>query len=791
MDCTIEPKSTQLFIQPTTASTWSTPATASTATGTQPFLLTSSACVPNLMFATSRLYGPSSLSVSGNLAFSESYFLVLAQTVLTRAFDVDSSGVQRVVIVSESQVVVLSVSGVVHTISMGVAGSVLATGVVAGDGVTELRAAEICSTQKGNLNGHVVAWKQVVGVTVVFYSVDAGVTFSSVDVAAQMATAGTSKIWDVVLSQQLRKYVILVRDGSGVDRVVLFDPVSGKLGTGYVFGAVGAKLISSVTGVSPTITEGSGSMLFSGDALYSSPDFGQTMFPITLQSRNPANPAPGLAIAEWVAQTCISQDGSAFAVLTSNNRVFYGHTGISTAIEIAAGLSLTTAAKLGFDGMQRLVVYTPLGSVSYVTSRILSIPNEVLSPRAPVVTNPTLVCPYESWSTDLKAEYTVDMGESITITTTVTSSNSISKDILISYSNYSILSLSTTTAFYTATDLYSPSSNLISLQTTTTISPTSNTLSGASQLSLHPRAASLACLSPPSFASSTLTIGCPSTRRIVFRPPTLNESSLVKGQPYPSLTQDCSTAPTSVFLPAGQSTDFSITPPSTHHTDTYISYNCATYGLPIPAFYGSPFTPVLDVVDDGVWVKRVDADYGVWEVNGRTGFGYNLTVGEVGCVSGAQSWVGVVEQGGGRVAVDAWGPANYVSCFGTGGGPLHPADEYTIFNPKNELGIVWTGGMDGIYMFTAKVLDLEFSYCSLTASFAVSVYGAPVPPGAQAGIIVGLAVLLGACLAGSYYWYLRERRKEALASELQEDGEGGEDGETEEEEEMLWKEKLE
>jgi Tfp pilus assembly protein PilO len=73
------------------------------------------------------------------------------------------------------------------------------------------------------------------------------------------------------------------------------------------------------------------------------------------------------------------------------------------------------------------------------------------------------------------------------------------------------------------------------------------------------------------------------------------------------------------------------------------------------------------------------------------------------------------------------------------------------------------------------------------------VYGAPLPVGAQIGIILGLTALIIGVLILSYFWYLRTRILQAKAKEA-EDEKVRVEAEREaaqESEPQLWKEKYE
>ncbi|KAJ3240296.1 hypothetical protein HDU81_004211 [Chytriomyces hyalinus] len=772
LGCAVEPFDSILSVKQPIQSSWLA-STSSSSTSGSFFNMYRNPCAKNIAFARSALYG------SGNVAITQSSFLVSSETALSSSFNLDSSGILSIALTPVGAAV-LTASGVRFLKLSSETSSTASAGIPSTTQLTSLRSSEICDTSSSTLSKHVVGWRSSPGTSTFYYSFDGGANFSSFTLASRLDSPNSAYIRDILPSQNLNKYIVLARDGVN-DKVFLVDPYLLSVVSGYSFGNPGMA-VDSGQGATPFITEGPGSILFGGDALFLSPDFGQTMFAFTLQSRNPSLPAVNLASGEWISQAVISPDGSVFAVLTSNFRVFYGSLGEPKALEVAAGISST--ALLSFDVNQRLLVHQPSSTGNLINTRIISIPNEMISPRAPITSNPTLVCPFKAWSVDLLPQYTVDIGENITIVANLTVSNTVSGDFMISYSNYSLIKL---TSSQTLVNDYSPfgsSDRIVTSSTAIELSPADKSRFGASQLSIRPHDGNLAC--PKLQRVSSITVGCPSTRRMVLRNPT-NPAPTI-GAKLPPV--DCSTAPTTVLLSPGQwVSDW--TSVSRPNYEKYISFNCSQFGVPVEAYYGIPFVPMFDIFDGGVYVKTVTANFGVWEVNGKQ-VDYNLTNGEAGCTGPAQTWMGMAASASTADPIAAWNSSNFISCFNAAG-PVDSNAKYTIFNSSNYLGIMWNGARDGVFMFTAKVLDPDYSYCSLTSDFAINVYGAPISPLIQAGVVVGLSALFILSLVATYFWYLRERRREAHERELAEENEGeNEDNRAEDGEDgVLWKEKLE
>ncbi|KAJ3206844.1 subunit of the Arp2/3 complex [Entophlyctis luteolus] len=367
--------------------------------------------------------------------------------------------------------------------------------------------------------------------------------------------------------------------------------------------------------------------------------------------------------------------------------------------------------------------------------------------------------------------------------------------IKFSFTNYSLVTAVTTITAVSALDPFEPVTDYKTLSTTLTLSARSVNFSGVTAINLQPRAANLACLDS-SHRSAIITVGCPPTRRIVLKTnsgasgSSANNDSGTTGTEVSSA--GCDGAPASFVLPAGTWVSDWTTQTRPPY-DLTVAYDCAAWGgAPLDAYYGVPFVPAFYVVDNDAVVKPVDADFGLWELHGRQ-VAYTLTASDAGCISAPQSWWGMMVASHNSNPLDAWGRWNYSPCYNSSGAPVDGGTPYTVFNSTNGQGVVWIGGYNGIYVFTARVLDPNFSYCNLSVTFAVNVYGAPLSPGIQAGIMLGFLVVLGGLLAGSYLWFLHDRRREVRNREMEveklKEGQNAGDTSSATLSGLLWKEK--
>ncbi|XP_067029258.1 cation channel sperm-associated auxiliary subunit epsilon-like [Acropora muricata] len=207
-------------------------------------------------------------------------------------------------------------------------------------------------------------------------------------------------------------------------------------------------------------------------------------------------------------------------------------------------------------------------------------------------------------------------------------------------------------------------------------------------------------------AETNVTIGCPPFRRIF---PRGKPSSCDGFQNF------------SFIIPRGQRKDIFLEGHDT--SDKLVDYDFEQLGCPFKRLKNEPFKPVIDLYDGELFLEEVDANYVLWEQQGRAGFEYSATMKEAGCVREAQSWELMIKSMQGTNKEAAWSKQNFRSCFeDPRSEPVIPENlnqAYEIMNSSSVSHIVWTD--DGIFIFTLKVIDPEFSFCNLTVEFAVQV----------------------------------------------------------------------
>ncbi|XP_068684559.1 cation channel sperm-associated auxiliary subunit epsilon-like [Montipora foliosa] len=211
-------------------------------------------------------------------------------------------------------------------------------------------------------------------------------------------------------------------------------------------------------------------------------------------------------------------------------------------------------------------------------------------------------------------------------------------------------------------------------------------------------------------AETNITVGCPVDRHIFPR----GKPSSCNG--FQNLT---------FIVPRNQRRRLFLEDDET--LDKLVNYDFHRLGCPFSRQKNDPFKPVIDLYDGETFVEEVDANYILWEQQNRIGFEYSATMKEAGCIKEAQSWEGMVKSRKGTNKAEAWSKQNYHSCFeDSASGPERQYDLHQLYEILNSSAasshVVWNDV--GVFIFTVKVIDQEFSFCNLTMEFAVQVTGA-------------------------------------------------------------------
>lgn len=72
-----------------------------------------------------------------------------------------------------------------------------------------------------------------------------------------------------------------------------------------------------------------------------------------------------------------------------------------------------------------------------------------------------------------------------------------------------------------------------------------------------------------------------------------------------------------------------------------VKNDVAKYSYPRTLQLEEMFHPVVELYDEDRFVKRVSANFMVWEIHGRNNYTFNSTVQQNGCIKEAQTWDGL------------------------------------------------------------------------------------------------------------------------------------------------------
>ncbi|XP_031822838.1 cation channel sperm-associated protein subunit epsilon isoform X3 [Sarcophilus harrisii] len=177
---------------------------------------------------------------------------------------------------------------------------------------------------------------------------------------------------------------------------------------------------------------------------------------------------------------------------------------------------------------------------------------------------------------------------------------------------------------------------------------------------------------------------------------------------------------------------------------------------------GNPPENKVRRYDDDEFVEDVTANFIIWEIHERIDFSYTVTMHSAGCVNEAQTWKSMIKENKDLPIDKVWGPENYRHCFSfSSGKPGDLSQPYEIINSSNKNEIIWKTHHIGFYVFRVKIIDPNYSFCELTTTFAIEIFGIlpRTDPIMVLFILLGLIIIIFICLLISYFQYLRIFRK--------------------------------
>lgn len=467
---------------------------------------------------------------------------------------------------------------------------------------------------------------------------------------------------------------------------------------------------------------------------------------------------------------------------------------------MVTGLNVNDVAAFTFDAFDNLYVYTiPTSSniqssaygsygQSYIHSRVIPVKNQIISPMAPKASNPALVCPFVDFSSNLPTDMYLDIDQQMEFSVKLDPKAGYENLIAFGISNISLINFQKTSDVQS---LPSATSSVLGRTQSFVISTWNKTTPGVTDIRFAAGGQNLAC--DQQSKQSVVRAQCPPGRvlgLVIPRNGVVDHDKLDYFIPQLGRKR-CSSGSSSALLRDSSGGYSMVLPANTYKNndgtvgtaDKIISYDCDTYGPPVKVYYSDPWTPYLGLFQVGnngstskstddissspsttpqvQFLKLVDAEFTVFEVNLRTSFSFNITQKDVGCIYAAQTWESFANPVT-PSSFDLWTSSTYKDCNDSSNGHAVPSKPYSIMSLNGGVGIRWKLSVDGIYLFRVRVLDPHFSFCDLTTSFGVEVYGAPINEAIQAYVVLSSIAVMFLALGASYFWYRQSRRKEVF-----------------------------
>ncbi|GCB72375.1 hypothetical protein scyTo_0006272 [Scyliorhinus torazame] len=178
--------------------------------------------------------------------------------------------------------------------------------------------------------------------------------------------------------------------------------------------------------------------------------------------------------------------------------------------------------------------------------------------------------------------------------------------------------------------------------------------------------------------------------------------------------------------------------PNSASEDLIVTYDYASLGCPLVAHYAALWLPELQVWYNNSYYEAIKVNFVMFEVNGIYDYSYELHLSDIDCVSEAQNWTSMLNKQAHPDPHTAWNFKNYRSCRKAGPPPTAPkTSEYQIMGGWYRNRILFPK-RNGFYIFKAIVINSTYSFCELSTTFGVFIYGA------YPEIIYSSELLLGA-----------------------------------------------
>ncbi|XP_038596165.1 cation channel sperm-associated protein subunit delta isoform X2 [Tachyglossus aculeatus] len=158
--------------------------------------------------------------------------------------------------------------------------------------------------------------------------------------------------------------------------------------------------------------------------------------------------------------------------------------------------------------------------------------------------------------------------------------------------------------------------------------------------------------------------------------------------------------------------------------DRVVPYNYTQMGCPALVYHNFPWRPQLELWHDQTFLGYITSEFVILEVNGIFDYTYLLSVKEAKCESQPQNWTSVIKSSRHKTPF-SWNRENYVSCHQNNSeAPLKWLGlPYEVLGGSTSNRVVFAR-RNGYYIFSISVVDHNISYCNLSTTFSIYVYGA-------------------------------------------------------------------
>ncbi|ORX78828.1 hypothetical protein BCR32DRAFT_294796 [Anaeromyces robustus] len=563
-------------------------------------------------------------------------------------------------------------------------------------------------------------------------------------------------IIDIVIHPLNKIFILLMQNQNNANLILIYDPetdtitegfnfekgISQKYGNNYHIDSL-EKLVISDLGTNELF-------IYGKMKLFYSPNSGKFVYEMELINSN--DDKASLLRNEKIIKVTTSEYGN-IAVQTSSNRIFYGSSNLPELYEINSGIQKDDiSSTVMFDEFGDLYVVTSSSKEPYISRRRLPIHNEITIKRKGINGNNNgfnKECPIYEFNSDVKSEYFIDIGETISFNSSVTVKSGYLNGISFTYSNNDLLNITYIDNEIKPVDKYSDNS-IKTLNRQVQITNKYKTKNGISSVVITPHNNQMECEIPPK--KSTIYLKCPPKRNIRFN----------VSDKYKDLTCDNTEYPDSFkyfkkYWKNWQKNEIG-------KKDKHETFDCNLYGPPIPVYYSSEFIPTFSLYDGDTYIKELDAEFVLIEDKGSIAYSYSKKLKDTNCTSKPQTWAEMAIKYPYTDITNVWTPANYKSCE-IEKNDFNKKDEYQILSLNNKNGLNWKGQNNMYLMFTAIVVDPEYSYCTLKAKFALYVYGASMKTYLQLLLVFGSIIIIVILLIISFflykYYFLKKKEKVA------------------------------